>query len=71
MTNANGIQNCEFQIGQQVQKRRGYRGYKWPGTVVSIFKNLNGEVRLVVECTVPEVSGALHIYNASQLEKIE
>ena len=30
-------------------------GYRWPG---------------VVECTVPEVCGALHIYNEKQLSLI-
>jgi hypothetical protein len=29
---------------------------------------LGGEVRVVVECVVPEVAGALHIYNPDQLE---
>lgn len=54
-----------FNVGDHVKKRRGY---KWPGVVVSRFFNLQGEQRYVVECTVPEVSGALHIYNPEQLE---
>lgn len=54
-----------FALGDRVKK---VRGYKWPGIVVSVFRNLAEEERYVVECTVPEVDGALHIYNAEQLE---
>ena len=56
-----------MKIGDKVQK---VRGYKWPGVVVSVFETLAGAQRVVVECTVPEVAGALHIYNADQLEII-
>ena len=56
-----------FKLGDKVQKVKGYR---WPGRVVAIFQTLAGETRLVVECTVPEISGALHIYNESQLAKV-
>lgn len=55
-----------FHLGDRVEKRSGYR---WPGIIVSVFFNLQGEVRYVVECTTPEVRGALHIYNAGQLRK--
>lgn len=55
-----------FKIGNQVIK---VSGYPWPGTVVAVFFTLNGEERVVVECTVPEVAGALHIFNPSQLAK--
>lgn len=51
--------------GDRVRKKSGY---KWPGTIVSAFLTLSGEMRYVVECTVPEVAGALHIYSAAQLE---
>ena len=44
-------------------------GYKWPGVVVSVFETLAGKTRVVVECTVPEVAGALHIYSPEQLER--
>jgi hypothetical protein len=47
---------------------RKIRGYKWPGVVVADFTTLKGERRLVVECTVPEVAGALHIFSPEQLE---
>jgi hypothetical protein len=53
-----------FSIGDRVQKIKGYR---WPGVVVSVFSTLKGETRVVVECTVPEVAGALHIYSPEQL----
>ena len=55
-----------MKVGDRVQK---VRGYKWPGEVVAVFQNLAGQTRIVVECTVPEVAGALHIYNPDQLEK--
>lgn len=54
-----------FQIGDRVAKPKGYR---WPGVVVSVFKTLKGETRVVVECTVSEVAGALHIYSPEQIE---
>lgn len=53
-----------FQVGDKVEK---VNGYKWPGVVVSVFDTLAGERRVVVECTVSEVKGALHIYNEQQL----
>lgn len=46
------------------------RGYQWPGVIVADFLTLTGDRRLVVECTVPEVRGALHIYSPDQLEVI-
>lgn len=52
-------------VGHRVRKSRGY---KWPGVIVADFLTLNGERRFVVECTVPEVAGALHIFNSEQLE---
>jgi hypothetical protein len=58
----------EFKIGDQVEK---VNGYKWPGIVVAVFDTLAGERRVVVECTTPEVAGALHIYNEKQLMIVE
>ena len=55
-------------IGDKVEK---VSGYKWPGVVVSVFDTLAGERRVVVECTTPEVAGALHIYNKNQLKVVE
>ena len=54
--------------GDKVEK---INGYKWPGEVVASFVTLAGEHRVVVECTVPEVAGALHIYSPHQLTIIE
>lgn len=55
-----------FEVGDKVQKTKGY---KWPGVVVSKFYTLDGALRYVVECVVPEVKGALHIYAPEQLTK--
>jgi hypothetical protein len=53
-------------VGDRVRKTGSY---KWPGIVVARFQTLAGETRVVVECTAPEVEGALHIFNPDQLEK--
>lgn len=58
----------KLKVGDNVRK---VRGYKWPGEVRAVFKNKQGEERFVVECTVPEIAGALHIFNRMQLAKIE
>ena len=50
-----------------VDKVENVTGYKWTCVVVSAFDTLAGERRVVVECTTPEVAGALHIYNEKQL----
>jgi hypothetical protein len=39
--------------------------------VVSVFDTLSGESSVVVECTVAEIAGALHIYNEKQLKIVE
>ncbi|WP_316200865.1 MULTISPECIES: hypothetical protein [unclassified Bradyrhizobium] len=54
-------------VGDKVEK---VKGYKWPGVIVADFETSKGERRLVVECTVPEVAGALHIYNPEQLQQV-
>lgn len=54
-----------FKVGDKVEKTKGY---KWPGVIVAIFTTSSAAERIVVECTVPEVSGALHIYSPDQLE---
>jgi hypothetical protein len=58
-------QDRHFVVGDKVRK---VKGYSWPGIVVSAFRTLSGQRRYVVECTTLEVAGALHIYNAEQLE---
>jgi hypothetical protein len=57
----------DMKPGDRVEK---VKGYKWPGIVVATFSTLKGEQRLVVECTVPEVAGALHIFSPDQLRPI-
>ena len=57
-----------LKVGDKVEK---VSGYKWPGIVISVFDTLSGERRVVVECTTPEVAGALHIYNEKQLMIVE
>ncbi|MGJ4945031.1 hypothetical protein ACQR1W_31010 [Bradyrhizobium sp. HKCCYLS1011] len=57
-----------MKIGDKVEKTKGYR---WPGVIVSDFTTLKGERRLIVECTVTEVAGALHIYNPEQLRLLD
>ncbi|MBO0717857.1 MAG: hypothetical protein J2P55_11055 [Rhizobiales bacterium] len=46
-------------------------GYRWPGVVVAIFQNTQGETRIVVECDAEAVKGALHIYSPDQVRVIE
>jgi hypothetical protein len=58
----------QFKVGDRVEK---ISGYQWPGVVVSVFETLTGERRVVVECTVAAVAGALHIYNEKQLTLME
>jgi len=48
-----------FQIGDRVEKMTGY---KFTGTVVSVYQTLGGRTRLVVECTVKGCEGMQHIY---------
>jgi hypothetical protein len=51
-----------FNVGQKAYKPKGY---KFPCTIVSIFKTLSGETRIVGEM---DDNGMLHIFNESQLE---
>lgn len=60
------LKTMNYQPGDHVEKKKGYR---WPGVVVAAFLTTRGEPRVVVECTVPEVEGALHIYHPDQLRK--
>lgn len=57
----------DFAIGDRVEK---VDGYLFPGIVKSAFKNESGQWRYVVECTVKETKGMLHIYNAKQLKPV-
>lgn len=55
----------KFKLGDKAYKPKGY---KFPCTIVSVFKNLNGDIRVVAEM---DDNGMLHIMNESQLEKVE
>ena len=55
-----------FEVGDIVAKSSGYR---WHGVVVAVFRTLAGRERVVVECTVEGVEGALHVYSPQQLER--
>jgi hypothetical protein len=52
----------KFKVGDKAYKPKGY---KFPCTIVSVFKTVGGEVRVVAEM---EGYGLLHIFNESQLE---
>lgn len=51
-----------MKIGDKVDKISGYR---FPGTIVSKYETLKGEVRYVVEM---DEYGLQHIFNESQLK---
>lgn len=52
-------------VGDKVQK---VKGYKYPGVIVSKFQTLAGETRYVVECTIPDIAGMLHIFSEENLK---
>lgn len=54
-----------FKIGDKVNK---VSGYSFPGTVVSVFKTIKGDTRLVVEM---EGYGLLHIFSENNLKLID
>lgn len=53
-----------FVKGDRVEK---WRGYKFPGVVVSVFLTRRGERRLVVEADHPDFAGMLHIFKEDDL----
>ena len=58
-------ESCDkFKIGDKVKK---VKGYLFPSTIRSVFKNSKGETRVVAEL---DYYGLLHIFNEKQLEKI-
>lgn len=59
------VENVKFKIGDKVYKPKGY---KFPGTVVSIFKTTGGDIRIVAEMAD---NGMLHIFNENQLELLD
>lgn len=56
------MESCKFKIGDKVFKPKGY---KFPGTVVSVFQTTGGDTRIVAEMSD---NGMLHIFNENQLE---
>lgn len=54
-----------LKVGDKVEK---ITGYPFPGVVVSLFTTLTGQPRFVVECTVEDVAGCLHIFSRTQLK---
>jgi hypothetical protein len=57
--------NFKFNVGDKAYKPKGY---KFPCTIVSIFKTTSGDVRIVGEM---DDNGMLHIFNENQLEHYE
>lgn len=55
----------KFKVGDKAYKPKGY---KFPCTIVSVFHNTNGDVRLVAEL---DGYGMLHIFNENQLEHVD
>lgn len=55
-------------VGDRVRKSGG--SFEHTGTVVSVFRTLGGEYRLVLEFDVP-VEGMLHIYRPDQVAPIK
>jgi hypothetical protein len=51
----------KFKIGDKAIKEKGY---KFPCTIVSVFKTKEGNIRLVAEM---DEYGLLHIFNENQL----
>lgn len=62
------INGKKMRLGDRVIKAEGQ---EYSGKVVSIFENLDGKQRVVVECEVPEVRGLLHIYRPDQMLVVE
>jgi hypothetical protein len=53
-----------FKVGDKICKPKGYA---FDGTVVSIFKTLTGNARVVAELTTANGEGMLHIFSENQL----
>jgi len=58
------MENTKFKIGNKAYKPKGY---KFPCTIVSVFKTVGGDTRVVAEMSG---YGLLHIFNEEQLELI-
>ena len=58
------IMNVQYLVGYECVK---VKGYPFPGEIRSVYFTRNGNIRVVVECTVPEVAGCQHIFSPMQL----
>ncbi len=58
------MENTKFKIGDNAYKPKGY---KFPCTIVSVFKTVSGDIRIVAEM---DEYGLLHIFNEEQLEHL-
>lgn len=56
------MENAKFKVGDKAYKAKGY---KFPCTIVSVFKTVAGNIRVVGEM---DEYGLLHIFNEDQLE---
>lgn len=66
-----GDHECDhyaFRVGDKVRKMGGW---EWSGVVVSCFETLDGKPRYVIECTMPQISGALHVGDGMQFQRRE
>ena len=64
MEHTKNMENTKFKIGDKAYKTKGY---KFPCTIVSVFKTKEGNVRVVGEM---DEYGLLHIFNEEQLDKV-
>lgn len=58
----------KFKVGDNVRKSKGY---KFPGSVRSVYTTLEGETRYVVQLVCDGVGGLQHIFNEEQLERAD
>jgi len=58
------MNGSKFKVGDKAYKPKGY---KFPCTIVSVFKTVGGNVRVVAEM---DDYGMLHIFNEDQLSHI-
>lgn len=59
------METTKFKVGDRAYKPKGY---KFPCTIVSVFKTVSGSIRLVAEM---DDYGMLHIFNEDQLDHYE
>jgi len=64
-TQTNAHQELKFKVGDKAIKPKGY---SFPCTIVSVFRTVEGNVRVVGEM---DGYGLLHIFNENQLELVK